>query len=104
MSAGRSYYEEHKEKITQYMQEYRAANGLVLARKQRAKYTENKSKYAESQRWIKQARNRLGWSQKGLGEAVGVGQSTIARLETGAWPLERFKKRDKLCEVLGVRE
>lgn len=104
MSGERSYYEEHKEKITQYMREYRAVNGAMIARIQRAKYAENKSKYAESQRWIKQARLRMGWSQRGLGEAVGVGQSTIARLETGAWPLERFKKRDKLYEVLGVRE
>lgn len=101
MSAGRSYYEEHKEHITQYMREYRTANASFIARKQRSRYAENKAKFAESQRWIKKARMRMGWSQKGLGEAVGVGQSTIARLETGACPLERFKKRDKLLEVLG---
>lgn len=101
MSAGRSYYEEHKEQITQYMREYRAVNGAFFAQKQRVRYAENQAKFAESQRWIKKARMRMGWSQKRLGEAVGVGQSTIARLETGACPLERFKKRDKLLEVLG---
>lgn len=101
MSAGCSYYEEHKAHITQYMREYRTANASFIARKQRSRYAENKAKFAESQRWIKKARMRMGWSQKGLGEAVGVGQSTIARLETGACPLERFKKRDKLLEVLG---
>ena len=104
MSAGRSYYEEHKEQITQYMREYRAVNGAMIARKQRVRYAENKAKYAESQRWIKAQREKLGWSQQGLGNAVGCGQSTIARLETGAWPLERFRKRDKLYEVLGVRK
>lgn len=104
MSAGRSYYEEHKEQITQYMREYRTANASFIARKQRSRYAENKAKLAESQRWIKKARMRMGWSQKGLGEAVGVGQSTIARLETGACPLERFRKRDKLLEVLGVQK
>lgn len=101
MSAGRSYYEGHKEHITQYMREYRTANASFIARKQRSRYAENKAKFAESQCWIKKARMRMGWSQKGLGEAVGVGQSTIARLETGACPLERFKKRGKLLEVLG---
>lgn len=104
MSAGRSYYEEHNEQITQYMREYRAVNGAMIARIQRAKYAENKAKYAESQRWIKQARLRMGWSQRGLGEAIGCGQSTITRLETGALPVERFRKRDKLFEVLGVQK
>lgn len=102
MSAGRSYYEEHKEHITQYMREYRTANTSFIARKQRLRYAENKAKFAESQRWIKKARTRMGWSQRRLSEAVGVGQSTIARLETGAQPLETFRKRDKLLEVLGV--
>ena len=101
MSAGRSYYEEHKEQITQYMREYRTANASFIARKQRSRYAENKAKYAKSQRWIKESRTRVGWSQRGLGEAVGCGQSSIARLESGALPLERFRKRDKLLEVLG---
>lgn len=102
MSGGRSYYEEHKEQITQYMREYRAVNGAMIARMQRVRYAENKEKYAESQRWIKARREKLGWSQQGLGEAVGCGQSTIARLETGALPLETFRKRDKLLAVLEV--
>lgn len=102
MSAGRSYYEEHKEQITQHMREYRAVNGAMIARMQQIRYAENKAKYAESQRWIKARRERLGWSQQGLGEAVGCGQSTIARLENGAQPLETFRKRDKLLAVLGV--
>ena len=101
MSAGRSYYEEHREHITQYMREYRAVNGAFIVQKQRVRYAENQAKFAESQRWIKKSRTRMGWSQRGLGEAVGCGQSSIARLESGALPLERFRKRDKLLEVLG---
>lgn len=104
MSRRRSYYEEHKEKITQYMREYRTANASFIARKQRMRYAENKAKYAKRQRWIRARREKLGWSQRGLGEAIGCGQSTITRLETGALPLERFRKRDKLFEVLGVQK
>lgn len=45
---------------------------------------------------------RLGWSQAAVAADVGVSQATITRLETGAQPLETFRKRDKLLEVLGV--
>lgn len=45
---------------------------------------------------------RLGWSQEAVAHSVGVSQATITRLETGALPLETFRKRDKLLAVLGV--
>ena len=84
--------------------EYRKANSGKLARYASAYYRKNQLRYAEGQRFLQEARMRLGWSQEAVAHSVGVSQATITRLETGALPLETFRKRDKLLEVLGVQK
>lgn len=81
---------------------YRKANSGKLARYSSDYYRKNQLRYAEGQRFLQEARMRLGWSQAAVAADVGVSQATITRLETGAQPLETFRKRDKLLEVLGV--
>lgn len=85
----RQYYREHAKQVAGYYRSY---------------YAYNQSLYGKEQAWIKEARLRLGWSQKALGEKIGVSQGTITKLETGATPIGGFSKRDKLLEVLGVTE
>jgi DNA-binding XRE family transcriptional regulator len=85
-----------------YFDAYRRANSAMFAKYTRGYYRENQRRYAEEQRFLKEARMRLGWSQEAVAHSVGVSQATITRLETGAQPLETFRKRDKLLAVLGV--
>ena len=85
-----------------YFDAYRRANSTMFARYARGYYRENQRRYAEGQRFLQEARMRLGWSQAAVAADVGVSQATITRLETGALPLDTFRKRDKLLEVLGV--
>ncbi len=85
-----------------YFAAYRKANSGKLARYSSDYYRKNQLRYAEGQRFLQEARMRLGWSQAAVAADVGVSQATITRLETGAQPLETFRKRDKLLEVLGV--
>lgn len=85
-----------------YFDAYRRANSTMFARYASRYYRENQRRYAEGQRFLQEARMRLGWSQAAVAADVGVSQATITRLETGAQPLETFRKRDKLLEVLGV--
>ena len=85
-----------------YFAAYRKANSWKLARYSSDYYRKNQLRYAEGQRFLQEARMRLGWSQAAVAADVGVSQATITRLETGAQPLETFRKRDKLLEVLGV--
>lgn len=85
-----------------YFDAYRKANSGKLARYSSDYYRKNQLRYAEGQRFLQEARMRLGWSQAAVAADVGVSQATITRLETGAQPLETFRKRDKLLEVLGV--
>ena len=82
-----------------YFAAYRRENSVLIAKYASGYYRENQRRYAEGQRFLQEARMRLGWSQAADG---GVSQATITRLETGAQPLETFRKRDKLLEVLGV--
>lgn len=100
----RRYNEEHREEINLYMRVYRVANADHIARRQRLRYEENKRLYAENQRWICEERTKREWSQDAVAFSVGVSQATIARLESGALPLDTFGKRDKLFKVLGVGE
>ena len=85
-----------------YFAAYRKANSGKLARYSSDYYRKNQLRYAEGQRFLREARMCLGWSQAAVAADVGVSQVTISRLETGALPLETFRKRDKLLEVLGV--
>lgn len=85
-----------------YFDAYRKANSGKLARYSSDYYRKNQLRYAEGQRFLQEARMRLGWAQAAVAADVGVSQATITRLETGAQPLETFRKRDKLLEVLGV--
>ena len=85
-----------------YFAAYRTANSGKLARYSSDYYRKNQLRYADGQRFLKEARMRMGWSQAAVAVDVGVSQATITRLETGALPLETFRKRDKLLEVLGV--
>nr|DAU55010.1 MAG TPA: helix-turn-helix domain protein [Caudoviricetes sp.] len=94
----RAYYETNKPRFV----EYRKANSGKLARYSSDYYRKNQLRYADGQRFLKEARMRMGWSQAAVAADVGVSQVTISRLETGALPLETFRKRDKLLEVLGV--
>lgn len=94
----KAYYEANKP----YFAAYRRANSAMFAKYTREYYRENQRRYAEGQRFLQEARMRLGWSQAAVAADVGVSQATITRLETGAQPLETFRKRDKLLEVLGV--
>lgn len=103
MSAARrayskAYYEANKPLFV----EYRRANSGKLARYSSDYYRKNQLRYAEEQRFLREARMRMGWSQAAVAADVGVSQVTISRLETGALPLETFRKRDKLLAVLGV--
>lgn len=100
----RRYNEEHREEINQYMRVYRVANADYIARRQRLRYEENKQLYAENQRWIREERTKRELSQDAVAFSVDVSQATIARLESGALPLDTFGKRDKLFKVLGVGE
>ncbi len=100
----RRYNEEHREEINLYMRVYRVANADHIARRQRLRYEENKRLYAENQRWIREERTKREWSQDAVAFSVGVSQATIARLESGALPLETFRKKEKLLKVLGVGE
>lgn len=100
----RRYNEEHREEINLYMRVYRVANADHIARRQRLRYEENKRLYAENQRWIREERTKREWSQDAVAFSVGVSQATIARLESGALPLETFLKKEKLLKVLGVGE
>ena len=94
----KAYYAANKP----YFAAYRRANSAMFAKYTREYYRENQRRYAEGQRFLQEARMRLGWSQAAVAADVGVSQATITRLETGAQPLETFRKRDKLLEVLGV--
>lgn len=94
----KAYYENNKP----YFAAYRRANSTMFAQYASRYYRKNQRRYAEGQRFLKETRMRLGWSQEAVARCVGVSQATIARLETGAQPLETFRKRDKLLEVLGV--
>lgn len=96
----RAYYETNKPRFV----EYRRANSGKLARYSSDYYRKNQRRYAEEQRFLQEARMRLGWSQAAVAADVGVSQATITRLETGALPLETFRERDKLLAVLGVRK
>lgn len=100
----RRYNEEHREEINLYMRVYRVANADHIARRQRLRYEENKRLYAENQRWIREERTKREWSQDAVAFSVGVSQATIARLESGALPLETFRKKEKLLKVLGMGE
>mgnify|MGYP000013082575 FL=1 len=94
----KAYYVANKPRFI----EYRKANSGKLARYSSDYYRKNQLRYADGQRFLKEARMRMGWSQAAVAADVGVSQVTISRLETGALPLETFRKRDKLLEVLGV--
>lgn len=94
----KSYYAANKP----YFAAYRRANSTRFAQYASWYYRKNQRRYAEGQRFLKETRMRLGWSQEAVARCVGVSQATIARLETGALPLETFRKRDKLLAVLGV--
>lgn len=100
----RQYYLAHRDNLSSYTAEYRKANAEHLAKSQRIRYSDNQKRYADRQCWIKQSREKMGWSQEGLARALGVTQAAISRLETGATPLDTFAGRDKLYEVLGVRK
>lgn len=93
----KAYYAANKP----YFAAYRRANSTMFAQYASWYYRKNQRRYAEGQRFLKETRMRLGWSQEAVARCVGVSQATIARLETGAQPLETFRKRDKLLEVLG---
>lgn len=94
----KAYYATNKP----YFTEYRMANSAKLSKYASDYYRKNQIRYAEEQHFLREARMRLGWSQAAVAADVGVSQVTISRLETGALPLETFRKRDKLLEVLGV--
>lgn len=94
----KAYYAANKP----YFAAYRRANSAMFAQYASRYYRKNQFRYAEEQRFLQEARMRLGWSQAAVAADVGVSQATIARLETGAQPLETFRKRDKLLAVLGV--
>ena len=94
----KAYYAANKP----YFAAYRRENSVMIAKYASGYYRENQRRYAEGQRFLKETRMRLGWSQEAVARCVGVSQSTIARLENGAQPLETFRKRDKLLAVLGV--
>lgn len=94
----KAYYAANKP----YFAAYRREHSVLIAKYASGYYRENQRRYAEGQRFLKETRMRLGWSQEAVARCVGVSQATIARLETGALPLETFRKRDKLLEVLGV--
>ncbi len=94
----KAYYAANKP----YFAAYRRENSVLIAKYASGYYRENQRRYAEGQRFLKETRMRLGWSQEAVARCVGVSQATIARLETGALPLETFRKRDKLLAVLGV--
>lgn len=94
----KAYYAANKP----YFAAYRRENSVLIAKYARGYYRENQRRYAEGQRFLQEARMRLGWSQAAVAADVGVSQATITRLETGAQPLETFRKRDKLLAVLGV--
>ena len=94
----KAYYAANKP----YFAAYRRKNSVLIAKYASGYYRENQRRYAEEQRFLKETRMRLGWSQAAVAADVGVSQATITRLETGALPLETFRKRDKLLAVLGV--
>lgn len=94
----KAYYEANKP----YFAAYRRENSVLIAKYASGYYRENQRRYAEGQRFLQEARMRLGWSQEAVAHCVGVSQATIARLETGALPLDTFRKREKLLAVLGV--
>ena len=94
----KAYYEANKP----YFAAYRRDNSVLIAKYASGYYRENQRRYAEGQRFLREVRDRLGWSQEAVAHCVGVSQSTIARLENGAQPLETFRKREKLLAVLGV--
>lgn len=94
----KAYYAANKP----YFAAYRRENSVLIAKYASGYYRENQRRYAEEQRFLQEARMRLGWSQAAVAADVGVSQATITRLETGAQPLETFRKRDKLLAVLGV--
>lgn len=96
----KAYYAANKP----YFAAYRMENSVLIAKYASGYYRENQRRYAEGQRFLQEARMRMGWSQAAVAADVGVSQATITRLETGALPLETFRKRDKLYEVLGVRK
>lgn len=91
----KAYYAANKS----YFAAYRRENSALIAKYASGYYRENQRRYAEGQRFLQEARMRLGWSQEAVAHCVGVSQATIARLETGALPLETFRKRDKLLAV-----
>lgn len=94
----KAYYETNKP----YFAAYRRENSVLISQYASGYYRENQRRYAEEQRFLQEARIRLGWSQAAVAADVGVSQATITRLETGALPLATFRKRDKLLAVLGV--
>lgn len=117
----RRYYQTHREERRAYYQryyrehreEYLAARKAYQERRQAEGWTgtetcqkcqqKNKARIGESQLWIRDRRLELGYSQKALAKLLGVSDAHISRLERGYSPLETFRQREKLMEILEVK-
>lgn len=112
----RSYYQDRKEAYRRYYREHReayiASRKAYQERRQAEGWTsteacqkcqwKNKARIGESQLWIRDRRLELGYSQKALAKLLGVSDAHISRLERGYNPLETFRQREKLMEILEV--
>lgn len=99
------YYREHREAYIasrKAYQERRRAEGWTSTEACQKCQRKNKARIGESQLWIRDRRLELGYSQKALAKLLGVSDAHISRLERGYSPLETFRQREKLMEILEV--
>lgn len=107
LAACHRYYEENKERIRAQQVEYTARRykeGWSNTKACQKCRNGNKARLGESQRWIREKRKELGYSQKALAKLLGVSYSHISLLENGFSPLSSFYKRKELLRILEVNE
>lgn len=95
-----AYYEANKERVLAYKHAYHQANRKRIAMQARATREKNRANTDGKQRWIKTERKARRYTQKSLAKLVGCATNTISHLENGTMLLERFGKRDTLCQIL----
>lgn len=93
--------EERRRRDDEYQRAYRRKNRLVLAAWQREYYRVCQQRFADEQRWLKAARKKRGYSQATVARMLDCSQATISRLESGAFGLDSFAKKDELIALLG---
>lgn len=119
LKKSRQYYWEHHEQRLAYNRIYYLQRKLYLQKyhkdrwekikqarceAQREYWARNQEQYAEEQKIIREARLARGWSQKKLGEKVGVTAGCISHYEFGRVKAPWDKLYDVMPELKEAKE